>query len=74
VRWTHSFACYFMHIMFTFMHCAICDICVIVYVTCALYLVIFMTCHLVMLIYFASALYSKSNEIYFVYSCLFYIF
>ena len=57
---------------FTFMHCIIymwwwdlCDM-------CATYIdiYIYMSCHLVMLICFASAFYSDSNELYFMYSCL----
>ena len=47
------------------------------YVTCVCVLstwIIYMSCHLVMLICLASAFYSDSNELYFLYSCLFHIY
>ena len=53
-----------------------CDIYVImIFDMCALYFESFI-CHItsVMLICFASAFYSDANELYYVYSCLFYIF
>ena len=59
---------------FTFMHCILymwwrdlCD-------RCAVYIVLYMSCHLVMLIGFASAFYSDSNELYYMYSYLIHIF
>ena len=47
-----------------------------IYVTCVLFTLtyIYMSCHLVMLIWFASAFYSDSNELYFLYSCLIHIY
>ena len=41
---------------------------------CSLLWSLYMSCHLVMLICFASAFYSDSNELYFLYSCLFHIY
>jgi hypothetical protein len=38
---------------------------------CALYIDLYMSCHLVMLICLASALYSDSNKLYVMYSCVF---
>ena len=45
-------------------------------VTCVLsiLILIYMSCHLIMLIWFASAFYSNSNELYFMYSCLIHIY
>ena len=41
---------------------------------CSLLWSLYMSCHFIMLIWFASALYSDSNELYFLYSCLFHIY
>ena len=41
---------------------------------CSLLWIIYMSYHLVMLIFFASAFYSDANKLYYLYSCLFYIF
>jgi hypothetical protein len=70
VRWTRSFMCdaSCIHVYFH-------ALCYMWYMwdMCALYLVIYMTCHSFMLICFASTLYSNSNELYLMYSCLFHI-
>ena len=82
---TFGFLCviHYSTFMFTFMHWTIyawswylCDSDINVifmwYVTCVLCTwIIYMSCHLVMLIFFASVLYSDSNELYFVYSAYF---
>ena len=41
---------------------------------CSLLWSLYMSCHFIMLIWFASAFYSNSNELYFLYSCLFHIY
>ena len=79
MRWTHSFACYFMHsCLLLCIKLYLCDSDIYVIVICdmcALYFESFI-CHItsVMLICFASAFYSDANELCYLYSCLFYIF
>ena len=75
MRWTWSFVCdtscihvYFHALCYTSYMCD-CE----TYVTCVPSTLIYMSCHFVMLIYFASAFYSDTNELYFVYSYVFHI-
>ena len=73
--WFISFVWDFMHSCF--LSCIALHTCDSeTYVTCVLSTLIYidMSCHLIMLICFASAFYSDSNELYFMYSCLIHIF
>jgi hypothetical protein len=68
--WYVMHSCLFLCIVIYVIFAGLWDLCDM----CSLYFVIYMICHLVMLICFAFVFYSVSNELYFVYSCLFYIF